>query len=323
MARRRSDPVGRTPRLGTSAPPSRRSPRPNQRIVSVRTKEAAARSAHGTGRTPVRWNRAVVRLRSLGKPVAILALLGVVVYGGVLAHGFVVESPHFQVKRVHVTPTVHVTSEEVRRLAGIGPTTNIFSVSLGEVVRQVESHPWIARAVVRRRLPDAIHIQVTENVAAGAVLLKGEEPEKSSFYLISSEGAVFKRARLAELEDLPLITGLTRQEYRSSREESRLKLREALAVVRHYEARAGRPKLGEVHVDPVEGVTLYTASQAVQIRLGRGEYLPKLRRMDRILAALAARGQSALAIRLDNARHPRRVTVQLAEAGSSGANAAL
>jgi len=251
--------------------------------------------------------------------LAILVLLGVVVCAGMLAHRFVVESPHFHVKRVNVTPTVHVTADEVRRLAGIGSQTNIFTVSLARVARQVESHPWIAHATVHRRLPDAINIQVTENTAAGAVLLEGNGPEKSAFYLVNAEGRLFKRARLPELEGLPLITGVTRLEYRSAKKESRIRLVEALSVVGHYEARTGRPKLGEVHVDPVEGVTLYTANQAVQIRLGRGDTLAKLRRMDRILVGLTVRGESPTAIRLDNARHPRRVTVQLAEAGSRAA----
>jgi cell division protein FtsQ len=202
----------------------------------------------------------------------------------------------------------------------VGSAQNIFSVSLGAVARRVESHPWIAKAEVHRRLPDAIHIQVTENVPAGAVLLESDEPGKSAFYLLNAEGVVFKRALVAELEGLPLITGLSRQEYRQARDESRGRLREALEVVRHYTAQAGRPKLGEVHVDPVEGVTLYTAGQAVQIRLGQGDASAKLRRLDRILGALAARGERPMAIRLDNARHPRRVTVQLAEAGAHGAH---
>jgi cell division septal protein FtsQ len=75
--------------------------------------------------------------------------------------------------------------------------------------------------------------------------------------------------------------------------------------------------VGELHVDEVEGVTLYTAQRAVQVRFGRGDIAAKMRRFDRVLAELAKRGQKAAAIRLDNGRHPKRVTVRLAEAQES------
>jgi cell division protein FtsQ len=248
----------------------------------------------------------------------VLGLLGLVAYGGVLAHRFVLQSPHFHVKRVEVTPTVHVTADEVRKLAGIGPRTNVFTVSLGQVAAKVERHPWVARAKVRRKLPDSIRIEVTEHRAAAAVLLDGSESGKSVFYLVTAEGKAFKRARLAELQGYPLITGLGRRQYRSSPDESQARIREALSVAVTYQAQAGRPKLGEIHVDPVEGVTLYTATPVVQLRIGRGQAATKLRRLDRVLKELAARGQRPRAVRLDNTRHPKRVTVALAEADSPG-----
>lgn len=297
--------------------PAERQTRPNRRI-SIPTARRTETSSAASGRRPrLGWDRITKGARRFGRPLGILALLVAVAWGGVLAHRFVLESPHFHVKRVEVTPTVHVTAQEVRKLAGIGPKTNVFTVGLDQVARRVERHPWVAVAVVRRRLPDAIRIEVTEHQAAAAVLLDGAQADQSAFYLVTSEGRAFKRARLAELEGVPLITGPSRQEYRARSDESQARVREALAVARHYQSQAGRPKLGEVHVDPVEGVTLYTASQVVQVRLGRGQVNAKLRRLDRILMELAARGQRPRAIRLDNTRHPRRVTVSLAEATGS------
>lgn len=297
--------------------PSDRPVKPNRRISSASRKAEATQAAPRRG-SRIAWGRLAKSLRRFGRPLAILALLGAVTYGGVLAHRFVLQSPHFHVKRVEVSPTVHVTAGEVRKLARIGSRTNVFTVSLTQVASRVERHPWVARAVVRRRLPNAIRIEVTEHQAAAAMLLDGAERGKSAFYLVTAAGQAFKRARLAELEGIPLITGLTREEYRARQEESRARIREALEVARHYQAQAGRPKLGEVHMDLVEGVTLYTASPVVQLRLGRGQAATKLRRLDRVLGELAARGQRPRTIRLDNTRHPKRVTVSLAEADSGG-----
>ncbi len=260
-------------------------------------------------------------LKGLGKPVAILLLLGAVVTGGVMAHRFVVQSPHFHVQRVEVSPTVHVTAGEVRRLAKIGPRTNIFTVPLDRVAARIKRHPWIATAKVLRRMPNAIRIEVTEHEAAAAVLVQGSRAVETRFYLVTAEGKAFKRASQAELAGLVLITGIDRTEYLQRQQSTRDRIRQAIAVYRRYTARAGRPRVGELHMDEVEGVTFYTAQRAVQVRFGRGDMAGKLRRYDRVLAELARRGQRAEAIRLDNQRHPAQVTVRLTrtQVSSSGA----
>jgi cell division protein FtsQ len=310
----------------TSARRARKNVRRNVRRSPAAKRGPAAETAEVEApavspRTPrrVRLARWGQRLRRLGKPLAVAALLGVVGYGGVTAHRFVVESPHFHVKRVKVTPTVHVTAEQVRKLAGVGARTNIFTVDLERVARRVQRHPWIARATAHRRLPDGIEIEVTEHRAAGAVLFeRNPGAGGGAFYLVSPEGRAFKRAALEEIEGLPLITGLRRHDYRERGAATRARIREALALAEQYLSRGGRPPLGEVHVDPVEGLTLYTARRAVQVRLGQGNPAAKLRRLDRILRELARRGLRPRAIRLDNERHPRRVTVRLAEADPGG-----
>jgi len=272
-------------------------------------KVSAKRLRRGTKlTTAARW------ARRLGRPLAVLLLLGGVVYGGVLAHRFVVRSPHFLVRKVIVTPTVHVTAGEVRKLAGISNRTNIFTVDLDAVAAKVRRHPWIASATAQRRMPNAIRIVVREHEVSAAVLVQGSRTDQSRFYLVDAKGRAFKRAAPPELEGLALITGISRTEYLRHRGSSSARIREAIQVYGRYLARPGRPRIGEIHVDPVEGVTLYTARRAVQVLFGRGHIAAKLRRFDRVVTELARRGQRAVAIRLDNGRHPRQVTVRLAEA---------
>ena len=300
------------PRRGKSAPPRKNRRNVRRTVREARTEAPAPKRRRSAPR--VDWSRWGGRLRRLGKPVAIAGLLAVVTYGGVLAHRFVVESPHFHVKRVDVSPTVRVTADQVRRLAGIHPKTNIFTVDLARVARRVKRHPWIAHAKAHRRLPDGIRIEVREHQAAGAVLFESNRGAGDAFYLVNREGRAFKRAALPELEGLPLVTGIQRSDYQARGRMTRQRIQAALALAERYVSRSGRPPLGEIHVDPVEGLTLYTARRAVQVRLGRGGVKAKLRRLDRILRILAQRGQRPRAIRLDNERHPRRVTVRLAEA---------
>ncbi|MFH2010542.1 MAG: FtsQ-type POTRA domain-containing protein [bacterium] len=283
--------------------------KPDVRSPAKKAPEARRPGGGGsTLETAVRW------ARWLGRPLGALLLLAGVVYGGVLAHRFVVRSPHFQVRKVIVSPTVHVSAGEVRKLAGISQRTNIFTVDLEAVAAKVRRHPWIASATALRRMPNAIRIEVREHEASAAVLVHGSRPGQSRFYLVDVQGRAFKRAVPAELEGLALITGISRTEYLRHRASSTARIRDAIQVYGRYLAQPGRPRIGEIHVDPVEGITLYTARRAVQVRFGRGHIAAKLRRFDRVVTELARRGQRAAAIRLDNERHPRQVTVRLAEA---------
>lgn len=330
-SRRPAKTTRRTSRRGRAPVARNRRTRPktaNRRLAKVADSKASGAAPKRRGKGPSGEGRAGALLRSLrhlgkrlGKPLAIGLLVGAVVTGGVMAHRFVVQSPHFHVQRVEVSPTVQVTAGEVRRLAKIGPRTNIFTIDLDQVAARVERHPWIAKAKVHRRMPDAIRIQVTEHQAAAAVLVQGSRAVETRFYLVTAQGQVFKRAAHTELVGLPLISGIDRTEYLQRKRSTRERVRRAVAVYRRYAKRPGRPRVGELHVDEVEGVTFYTAQRAVQVRFGRGDIAAKLRRYDRVLAELARRGQRAAAIRLDNERHPAQVTVRLAEAQVSNPGA--
>jgi cell division septal protein FtsQ len=302
--------LGRASHRAGAAP---RATRPNRRIRVAEAPQTTRSNQPGDG-APRNGVNFLKTLKIVGKTIAFLALIGGLVYGGVLAHRFVVQSPHFHVRRIDVTPTVHVSAEEIRTLAKIGPRTNVFAVDLAEVARRVRRHPWVASATAQRRLPSTIRLVVKEHEVAAAVLLEGGAGGESRFYLVTAEGRAFKTAAPAELEGLPLITGVTREEYRTRPRAVSVRIREAVAAHRAYVAVPGRPRVGEVHVDPVEGTTLYTAERAVQVRLGRGGTAAKLQRLDRVLAELSGRGARPAVIRLDNERQPRRVTVRLAEA---------
>ena len=151
-----------------------------------------------------------------------------------------------------------------------------------------------------------------------ASTLSGAAGGEIDFALLTGGLKAEREAALAELEGLPLITGIRREDYRRRTAQARAQIREGLDVARRYASRAGRPPLGEIHTDPVDGITLYTARQKVQVRLGRGQMAARLRRLDRIWAELRRRGEQPAVIRLDDDRHPRRVAVRLATAESTG-----
>jgi cell division protein FtsQ len=249
-------------------------------------------------------SRGVSRAGRLLIAAVVVAGLG---YGGFEAYRFVTSSPHFRVTELRFSPTVNVSEKELRARAGLGTDENIFKVDLDAVAHRLEKHPWVASAKVTRRMPNSLEIDIVEETAAAAVLMGG-------FYLVNTEGRVFKRATTEEVRKLTVITGLDREEYKRHRGRTTDRLRAAISVLDKYREKA-RPAIGEIHLEENGGVILYTREKAVEIRMGEGRIGPKLLRLDAILTALGSKTDRLRVIRLDNRIRPERVTVRLAETG--------
>ena len=184
-----------------------------------------------------------------------LALAG----GAWVGRWYVTHSQHFAVRGVRVSPTAHVAADAIVARAGVPLGVNLFGVDRNEVARAVSQEPWVARAHVRRELPSTLVIDVVEREAACSVAF-------GALYLADSDGNVFKRATPEEAV-LPVITGLPREDYLAQPERARAQLRQALQAVAVWRQKSDRPEVGEVHVDRIAGVTIYT-ERGVGVRLG-------------------------------------------------------
>lgn len=235
-----------------------------------------------------------------------LALTLVVAGAAAGAHQFLTRSAHFAVREIKVSKLEHVSPESIQARAGIALGTNLFSVDLAEVARAVQQEPWVKSARARRELPGTITIDVVERQASCVVAM-------GALYLADRQGAVFKRANPDEAASLPVVTGIERDVYLSDAEGTQAEIRGAVAVLDAWRAGGERPAAGEIHLDHLRGVTVFTA-QGLAVRLGRVDETleARLRRFDAVWASLAETGERARVIHLDNRARPDRVTVKLA-----------
>jgi cell division protein FtsQ len=246
------------------------------------------------------------RLVVAGKVLAVLALVAGAALGGRQLVRHVIASPRFAVRDILVKQSAHVGADEIRALAGIRPGDRLLAVDPDAVAARLATHPWIASARVRRELPSTLQIDVTERHAAATALM-------GALYLLDDAGHPFKRATFEEADGLPVVTGVTRDEYAVVRPTGEAVFREALKVLGTYaKTDAARPKLSEIHVDPHDGFTLVLLDGGGEIRLGRDEIEPKLERFDRIVAALGPRGPAALITVYLDGPVADRVSVKLA-----------
>jgi len=224
---------------------------------------------------------------------------------------YVTHSRHFSVRQVRVSPTVHVTAEALIARANVPLGVNLFAVQREDVARAVSQEPWVARVHVRRELPSTLMIEVVEREAACSVAF-------GALYLADADGNVFKRATPEEATGLAVVTGIGRDEFVSQPERSREQLKQALLAIAAWRARpdgSTRPPLGEVHVDRIAGVTVYT-ERGIGVRLGviDDTLAARLARYDAVAAALESGGEEPRLVYVDNRARPDRVTVKLASA---------
>jgi len=166
---------------------------------------------------------------------------------------------------------------------------------------------------VSRRLPDSFAVTVREHHAVAVIALTKTDDDPGGLYLIAEDGTVFKRVGEGDPVDLPVVTGVDRGRFiRDLAFRTRVVL-EVVALLHDYRG-AGlwrREPIGEIHVESNDGLSLYVGDDALHVRLGRGPYRQKLRRLRRVLDRLGEQESRAAYVYLDNVRRPDRVTVRL------------
>lgn len=289
----------------------------SQRVSNRRVRPKPAPAAPAEPRPSLRERLGVVRAlgAKLRRPAEIVlrTLIVAVVGVGAVAVGRLVErhvrtSPAFEVRAIELEGHVRTSREELLERAGLAIGRNVFDVSPEEAEARLSAHPWIAEALVTRRLPGSYDIEVRERRAV-ALLALGE------VFLVAEDGAVFKRAEDGDPIDLPVITGVERERFLRDRAFRTSILLEAVALLHDYRGAglARREPIGELHVERDDGLSLYVGDDATYVRLGHGPFRPKLRRLRTVLDELGRRGARAEYVYLDNERRPDRVTVRVRE----------
>ncbi len=246
------------------------------------------------------------RLRTFSRALPSLAAAAALAASLGLAWRYGVEGDLLRVREIRFSGLSRATAAELLELSPVQRGEHLLLADTGAMEAALLRHPWIAAAEVRRRLPPALDVTVTERRAAALVELGG-------LYLVDERGEVFKRAAPGDGLDLPVLTGIGREDWVERRAEIEPLLEAALALVARWSARGldRRAPVSEIHLDPDYGTTLW-AADGVEVRLGQGDLEEKLTRLERTLAALDAEGARAEVLHLDNRRHPDWVAVRLA-----------
>jgi len=258
--------------------------RRNNRRVSFQSRSPllwAARVGAGA------WAKGVRIGRVAGKLVLLALAIVACAWGVRLGVRHVLDSPRFQLRTIEFAATPHLGQADVLALAGVALGDRLLGVDTDAVAARIATHPWVSSVRASRRLPSCLVIEVSERRAAAVAELSG-------LYLVDDGGRPFKRASMEEADGFPVLTGIERARYAGMREVSEAAFREALALLREYREKPGRPAVGEISIDPGFGFSLILFESGAEIRLGRENYSKKLAQLDQIFEALVAKGTGGL-----------------------------
>jgi cell division protein FtsQ len=248
--------------------------------------------------------QAVVALKLGGA----LALSGALAFGALEAWSWARRSPRFALAALTYTGCDRAKPEELSRLAGLQSGLNLLALDVPAPARALATHPWVRSVSVTRHLPQGLTVKIDEHVPLAMVSL-------GDLYLVSAEGIPFKRVQASDGLDLPLLTGLTREDFVNDPHASADRLKAALDVALSWldSPAAQKATLSEVRLSNEEHALVLSTGE--EVLLGEGELPAKLARLKKVREGLAARHLTAAVIRLDNRARPDWVSVQLASNG--------
>jgi cell division septal protein FtsQ len=199
--------------------------------------------------------------------------------------------PYFRVREVEVEGGRKISKETLLSLTVMEGMPNLFSVKLREVVKRLESHPWIEQVRVRKVFPNKILIQIEERKPMAIIQLE-------ELYYIDTKGEIFSPVGDRDEYNYPCLTGLTRRGLEKDPVEAKRLITKALELLRIVSQEKLPPleEISEIHMEKAFGILCFTRAEGVEVRMGWEDFGEKLKRLSLIWSDLRKRGFSAVSI---------------------------
>lgn len=225
-----------------------------------------------------------VKARRLFTRLTLLALTcGAVAFGWVR----LTQAESLAIKRILVEGTGAERADEIRGLLNVKAGDNLLFSDLSLARTRAESHPWVISAAVKREFPDTLRIVVAERTPMMILAL-------DRLYYVDGDGSPFKLLAPGDAYDLPVLTGLDREDLLARAELARDAISGALVLLdslSEKDSPLGPSDVSEIGWDEDEGYSVVTVSGRLTVRFGRGDYGDKLARLREVRAAAGNTGE--------------------------------
>ncbi len=220
-----------------------------------------------------------------------LLLLSLLFFLGYRVYDRLLEDPMFRVREIEVAGSQNIPRETILSLTDLEGMPNLFTLRLREVVKRLETHPWVEQVQVRKVFPNKIWIQIEERKPIAILQLE-------ELYYIDAKGVIFSPVGDRDRYNYPFLTGLTRQTLERDPAEAKHLIMKALEFLRIVNKEKAFPaeEISEIHMEKAFGIHYFTKTDGVEVRMGWEQFGEKLNRLSVIWSDLRKREMSAVAI---------------------------
>ncbi len=247
--------------------------------------------------TDYRWRAAHSsrRPRRSRRPVWLAAAAAAAAAGAVWVFFF---TGLFEIRELRLHGGRNLPVESLRGKLDGYQGANVFLVPLGELRDLLMEDPAVGTVTFKRRLPHRLDCYLRERQPA-ALLSIGEMAE------VDAEGIVIPAGMHPTEIDLPVITGIGREELGGQGRRKILRALEVLALLGRF-GFSPAEQLSEIHVDG-DDISLVWMGTGTLVRVGDGSFEERIRKFRAVYPALVEQGQLPAEIDL---RFDRQVVVR-------------
>lgn len=215
-------------------------------------------------------------VKTLKAGIGLISLL-IILWGAWHIYNSLLTTSYLAIKEIKVVGNGKLSRTDVLDLSSINVGDNLLAISTAEIKNNIKVNPWVAEVNVARHFPDTLAIEIRERKPVAFVNL-------DSLYFVDEAGIIFKKASMGDDVDLPVITGLTKEdiEEQGSSSEFAVKAVSILHLLTKKKA-FELEDLSEINVDRVYGLTLYTMREGTKIEFGSDGFEEKVDRLEKVI----------------------------------------
>ena len=225
-------------------------------------------------RTPLDLKKYLRPLKMVATGLVALTLTGSILYG---CYRALTKVTVFSLKSIEVSSAKHLTRDEILGLAGVEPGKDLLRMNLKRMGEHILQNPWVETVRINRYFPDAVSIVITEREPIAIVNM-------GFIYYLDKKGNVFKVLNNGDKLDFPVVTGFSEEELGSDPKGTKEALEATCDLLNILRLNGAfiLADVSEIHYDKGYGFTLFTASGALPVKVGSGDFSAKVERFARI-----------------------------------------
>jgi cell division protein FtsQ len=242
-------------------------------------------------RTPLDLKKYLRPLKKIATGVAAVMLASGILYGSYRA---LTKVNLFSLKSIEVSSAKHLTRDEILGLAGVEPGNDLLHMNLKRMGEHILQNPWVETVRINRYFPDGVSIVIAEREPVAIVNM-------GFIYYLDKKGKVFKVLNQGDKLDFPVVTGLSEEDLGSDPNGTKEALEATCDLLKILREKGAfiLADVSEIHYDKGYGFTLFTASGALPVKVGSGDFSAKVERFARIYRDLMVQLPSIHYIDLD------------------------